>query len=100
GGNGGYVFVKDHIAFVGEGSFAATYDLSDLSNIQLITDAFLLEGDLDTITPIANYAVLSVDDKARENEGSSIAPYSEAPDTTAPHVTWVFPRDGEVLPVT
>ena len=86
-GNGGYVFVKDDIAFVGEGNFAAAYDVADPANISLITDAFLLPGDLDTITPIANYVVLSVDDEANPDEGSAIAPFDAAPDTVAP------PRD-------
>lgn len=94
-GNGGYVFVKDDIAFVGEGNFAAAYDISDLQNIELVTDAFTLAGDLDTITPIANYVVLSVDDEANDDEGSAIVPFTEAPDETAPHVTWVHPPDGE-----
>lgn len=93
-GNGGYVFVKDDIAYVGEGSFAATYDVSDPSDITPITQDFALSGDLDTITPISNFVVLSVDDEANEDEGSAIVPHEMAPDTKGPAVTWVFPRDG------
>jgi hypothetical protein len=93
-GNGGYVFVKDDIAYVGEGRFAATYDVSDPSNIVPLSEGFELEGDLDTITPIANFVVLSVDDEAAPDQGSAIVPHELDPDTRGPSVTWIFPRDG------
>jgi hypothetical protein len=95
GGNGGYVFVKDDVAFVGESSFAGLYDVSDPSAIvQLRTLG--LEGDLDTITPIGNVAVLSVDDAANPGEGSSVVPWATEVDTAPPHVTWSVPQDGAV----
>lgn len=93
-GNGGYVFIKDDRAFVGESHFAAVYDVSDLSNITEVTRAFALTGDLDTITPIANFVVLSVDDDANSGQGSAIAPFTAEPDTTGPRVTWAHPSDG------
>ena len=95
-GNGGYVFVKDDVAYVGEGRFAATYDVADPSNITQLTQDFALSGDLDTITPISNFVVLSVDDEAEEDQGSAIVPHEMDPDTKGPDVTWVFPRDGAV----
>lgn len=99
-GNGGYIFVKDELAFVGESSSAAIYDVSDLSNVTQVT-RMDLEGDLDTVTPIGNIAVLSVDDEANPNEGTAMAPYATEPDTRPPAVNWVYPDDGSVdLPVT
>ena len=92
-GNGGYVFVKDDMAFVGESSFATLYDISDMDNIKEV-DRFHLEGDLDTLTPIGNIAVVSVDDKADPWQGSSVAPWRSEPDAEPPHVTWVWPADG------
>lgn len=92
-GNGGYVFVKDDHAFVGESSFAAIYDISDLSDIREVT-RLDLTGDLDTITPIGNLVVLSVDEGADPGEGSAIAPWQAEPDTQAPAVTWSWPADG------
>ncbi len=93
GGNGGYVFVKDDIAVMGESSFAGLYDISDMDDMQLMTQLDL-EGDLDTATPIGNVIVLSVDDEANPGEASSIAPYLTQPDTDAPYVNWSVPADG------
>lgn len=92
-GNGGYVFVHEDYAFVGESNFAAIYDISDPSQMSELA-RLDLEGDLDTATPIGNVVVLSVDDDAINNEGSSIAPWRAEPDTRGPEVTWVWPPDG------
>ena len=99
GGNGGYVFAKDELAFVGESSFASIYDVSDPSAIsQVVT--LSLTGDLDTATPIGNVVVLSVDDEADTNQASAIAPYATEVDTRPPRVTWSVPEDGTTgLPV-
>jgi hypothetical protein len=93
GGNGGYVFVKDDLAFVGESDFAAMYDVADPSAITQVAQ-FDLEGDLDTITPIGNVAVLSVDADGMPDQASAIAPWAKEVDTTAPRVVWSVPSDG------
>jgi hypothetical protein len=93
GGNGGYVFVKDQFAFVGESDFATIYDLSDQGAPKELMKLNLV-GDLDTITPIANVAVVSVDDKADKDRGSIVVPWQAAADATPPTVTWVYPPDG------
>lgn len=93
GGNGGYVFVKDDHAFVGESSFATIYDISDISKPSEMLK-LNLTGDLDTITPIGNVVVLSVDDKADKDRGSIVVPWRAAADTEPPVVTWVYPPDG------
>jgi hypothetical protein len=67
--------------------------VSDLSNITEVK-RLDLEGDLDTITPIGNIAVLSVDSDAIDGEGSSVVPYQLEPDRTPPHVTWAWPGEG------
>lgn len=92
-GNGGYVFVKDNLAYVGESRLARIYDITDLANIVQVAELDL-PGDLDTMTPIGNVVVLSVDDEAEEEGGSVVAPVSTDPDSTAPRVTWVWPADG------
>lgn len=92
-GNGGYVFVKDQFAFVGESSFAAIYDLSDLGDIREVARLHL-EGDLDTVTPIGNVAVLAVDDKPEDDRATVIAPWATEVDATPPRVTWAWPADG------
>lgn len=93
GGNGGYVFVKDELAFVGESSFANVYDISNMAKPTEVLRLNLV-GDLDTITPIANVAVLSVDDKAEKDRGSIVVPFQAEADETPPSVTWVYPPDG------
>jgi len=95
GGNGGYVFVKDQYAFMGESDFATIYDLTDMAAPTEMMK-MNLEGDLDTVTPIANVAVLSVDDKAAKDRGSIVVPWQAAADTTPPTVTWVYPPDGAI----
>jgi len=93
GGNGGYVFAKDQYAFVGESDFATIYDLTDMTT-PVEYKKLNLKGDLDTVTPIANVAVLSVDDKADKDRGSIVIPYVAAADTAPPTVTWAWPADG------
>lgn len=98
--NGGYAVIKDGLAFVGESSAAAIYDVSDLSNITEVATMHL-EGDLDTVTPIGNLAFPACDDKSEEGKGTAIAPYATQPDTTPPRVTWIWPPDGAAnLPTT
>lgn len=92
-GNGGYVFVKDNLAFTGESNFAAIYDISDLGNIAEVK-RMNLTGDLDTATPIGNVVVLASDDKSDDGKASAIVPYALEPDTTPPKVNWVWPKDG------
>jgi len=92
-GNGGYVFVKDGLAFSGQSEFAAIYDVSDLTQISLVSE-FELPGDLDTLTPIGNVAVLSVDNDGEEGRAGAIAPYMRDPDVTPPSVTWTVPDAG------
>ncbi|MDC0742244.1 Ig-like domain-containing protein [Polyangium mundeleinium] len=91
-GNGGYVFLKENVAFIGESHFAEAVDVSDPTKPSLLR-RFNLTGDLDTIIPIGNVVVLSVDDEAEKDQGSAVAPFLEAPDTRGPEVTMVNPRD-------
>jgi hypothetical protein len=93
GGNGGYVFAKDELAFVGESSFAGIYDLTDPAAITSVAQLDL-PGDLDTATPIGNMVVLSVDDEGDPDQASSLAPYAEEVDTVPPRATWTVPADG------
>lgn len=96
-GNGGYVFLHEGLAFVGESSIARIYDVSALPAITMVRELDL-DGDLDTLVPLGNLALLSVDelpDGVRENDqGSAIAPWRAEPDTSAPIVTWAWPEDG------
>ena len=92
-GNGGYVFVHEDYAYVGESGFAAIYDVSDLTKITEVARMDLV-GDLDTVTPIGNLAILSVDDKAELDKATAIAPSRTAPDDNPPVALWSWPSDG------
>ena len=92
-GAGGYVFIKDRWAFSGESDFGAVYDISDPSDI-LEVGRFYLAGDLDTVTPIGNVALVSVDDGAEPGRGTVVTPWRQEPDVEAPYVNFVWPRDG------
>lgn len=92
-GNGGYVFLKEGTAFIGESHFADAVDVTDPTNPKLLT-TMNLTGDLDTIVPIGNVAVLSVDEDAVDGQSTAIIPYSVDPDARGPEVTMVNPKDG------
>ncbi|MFV8756435.1 Ig-like domain-containing protein [Nannocystaceae bacterium ST9] len=94
GGNGGYVFARDSsLAFVGESDIARIYDWSNPDEVTIVAELDL-EGDLDTITPIGNIAVLSCDDESVANQGSALAPWQTEPDSQPPIVDYVWPADG------
>ncbi|MBZ0121125.1 MAG: hypothetical protein K8H88_29285, partial [Sandaracinaceae bacterium] len=94
-GNGGYVFVHHGYAFVGESHFATIYDVRDPSSITEVARLNLV-GDLDTITPVGNVAVLSVDDESVVDQASSVAPWATEPDARAPRVGWSWPAEGAI----
>lgn len=98
GGNGGYVFLKDNFGFVGESSFATIYDLTDLDSIAEVA-RLQLTGDLDTMVPVGNVVVLSVDEDADSDRASAIAPWQTEPDRAPPRVSWMWPPDGATVPL-
>lgn len=93
-GNGGYVFYDEGLVFEGESSIARVYDISDPAAITLVGEGDL-EGDLDTLTPYGNVAVLSVDDDAVDGQASAVMPWAAEPDATPLRVRRVVPADGE-----
>ncbi len=99
-GNGGYVFMDEDVIFVGESDHASVWDASDPANLSLIGTG-LLAGDLDTIVPWGNVALLSVDhaegeDPSIENAvATAIMPWRADPDTAGPVVLSTSPEDGD-----
>lgn len=91
--NGGYVFLKEDVAFVGLSNRGVALDLADARSPRVLTE-FRMTGDLDTVNPIGNVVVLSVDDDAVPTQSSTVVPFRAAPDRRAPRVNMVVPRDG------
>ena len=94
-GDGGYVFRHGDLLFQGESNFGAIYDFP---SPDAITERarFELQGDLDTVTPIGNVAVVSVDEGGEDGKATGIFPWDTTPDTGAPTVRFTVPSDGEV----
>ena len=94
GGNGGYAYYHQGYGFVGDSHWAAVLDMRDLDNIQEIGRGYL-PGDLDTVTPYGNIAVLSVDDEAEDGIASVVMPWRTDPDTESPNLLRTIPADGD-----
>ncbi|MBO6936034.1 MAG: Ig-like domain-containing protein [Deltaproteobacteria bacterium] len=92
--NGGYVFIKDDQAFVGLSGIGEVIDISEPSSPELLGQVEMT-GDLDTMVPVGNVIVASVDDDAIAGEASNVYPWELEPDTDGPAVNMVVPRDGQ-----
>ena len=92
-GDGGYVYLKEGVAYVGLSDYGAAIDVRDPSAPVLLR-RFELTGDLDTVTPFGNVALVSVDDDAVAGQASAIMPMFEAVDARGPAVNMVVPTDG------
>jgi hypothetical protein len=92
-GNGGYVFYDEATAFVGESNMARVYDLSDITRPVLLGEAWM-PGDLDTVSPLGNVAIMSVDAESVADEASVVFPWRKEVDTQGPRVLRVDPPQG------
>lgn len=92
-GDGGYVYLKEGVAFVGLSDYGVALDVDDPSAPALL-GRFELTGDLDTVTPFGNVAVVSVDDDAVPGQASAVMPFATDVDATPPEVNMVVPDDG------
>ncbi|MDB4928794.1 MAG: hypothetical protein JWM10_1278 [Myxococcaceae bacterium] len=91
--NGGYVFLKEDVAFVGLSNLGLAFDVSDRTRLTPTT-TFAYTGDLDTISPIGNAVVISVDDDSVDGQASGVVPFRAEPDRSGPIANMVVPRDG------
>jgi hypothetical protein len=91
--NGGYVFWDEGYVFTGGSTRADILDFRDLDNPSLVGTGYLT-GDLDTITPWGNVALLSVDAEAIDGQGTAVMPWRSEPDLDGPTVLAVVPRNG------
>lgn len=92
-GDGGYVFRQEDLLFQGESNYGAIYDFSDPSTPTEIARV-TMAGDFDTLTPIGNVMVASVDEKGDPGKATQVFPWAEAPDSVGPSVGYFNPPDG------
>lgn len=99
GAGGGYVILKEGIAFTGQSGYEEALDVTDPSQpTQVMRFDMQDVGDQDFIVPVGNVAVLNTDEPkepACRGKASQVMPFSTEPDTRAPKVNWVIPEDGE-----
>ncbi|HMV67223.1 MAG TPA: Ig-like domain-containing protein [Myxococcota bacterium] len=98
-GDGGYIFLHNDRLFVGDSAFGDVYDFTDPA-VLVPLGRFLLQGDLDTVTPMSNVAVVSVDEKGVTGQSSAVIPWDAEPDVTPPSPGMTSPRQGEVFVAT
>jgi hypothetical protein len=92
-GDGGYVYLKEGLAFVGLSDFGAIVDVRDPTAPRM-ERRLELTGDLDTVTPFGNVAVVSVDDDAVDGQASAVVPFRTDVDTSGPAVNMAVPAHG------
>jgi hypothetical protein len=86
--------------FQGESNFGSRYDFADPSAPVELT-RIDIDGDFDTLTPIGNVAVASVDSGAAAGLSTVVFPWAAEPDRRGPTAELVNPADGTVwVPVT
>ena len=95
-GFGGHVRRQNDRVFVGDSDFAGVYDIS-AGAAPIEQGRALLQGDLDTVTPIGNVMVLSVVKDAVPDQASAVVPFSSSPDSIGPSVEFSWPADAAVL---
>ena len=89
-GDGGYVYRHGDLLFQGESNFGARYDFTDPAAITEVGRVDMA-GDFDTLTPIGNVAVASVDEKGDPGLATQVFPWSQEADRQGPSVGWHRP---------
>ncbi len=92
GPSGGYVYVQNDLAFAGFSSDFVVFDIADPTHPTPIS-TLRSQGDDDTIVPMGNVVLLSVDDGSVPGQATSVVPFREQPDRRAPAVNMIVPRD-------
>lgn len=93
-GDGGYVYRQGDRLFQGDSNFGAIWDISDATRPQEVA-RYLVPGDMDTLSPVGNVVVVSVDEGGEPGKATSIFPWRETPDDDPPAIELVNPMPGE-----
>ncbi len=92
-GDGGYAVRHHELLFEGESSFGSRYDFTDPTSPTEVA-RIDMSGDFDTLVPIGNVAVASVDEGAEPGMATLVFPYDTATDTRSPSLELHSPPDG------
>lgn len=92
--DGGYVMRHHDVLFQGESNYGAWYDFSNPA-LPVEMQQIDMSGDFDTLTPIGNVAVASVDEGADLGLATQVFPWNTAVDSTGPTVEFHNPADGQ-----
>lgn len=95
-GDGGYVSLHENFVFIGDSNFGAVWDFTEERDAVEIGRVYL-QGDFDTLVPIGNVAVASVDDGGLPGQSTAIVPWTQEPDARGPRVGLTSPNDGETF---
>ncbi|MCO4773341.1 MAG: Ig-like domain-containing protein [Deltaproteobacteria bacterium] len=95
-GDGGYVALHENFVFIGDSNFGAVWDFTEERDAVEI-GRIQLQGDFDTLVPIGNIAVASVDDGGAPGQATAIVPWQTTPDTNGPQVGLHSPMDGHTF---
>jgi hypothetical protein len=93
-GAGGYAFRHGDLLFQGDSEFGTLHDISD-PTLPTEVGRMQLKGDFDTLTPVGNVAVASVDEKGDPGQSSAVIPWDTQPDADPPQLRWHVPAHGE-----
>ena len=93
-GDGGYVYRQGDVLFQGDSNFGAIWDFRDPAQpVELAR--YTVPGDMDTLSPIGNVVVVSVDEGGLPGQASGVFPWQQAPDDDPPAIELVNPLPDE-----
>ncbi len=95
-GDGGYVSLHENLVFIGDSNFGSVWDFTEERDAVEV-GRIQLEGDFDTLVPIGNIAVASVDDDGAPGQATAVVPWSTTPDARPPQIGLHSPTDGQTF---
>lgn len=93
-GSGGYVSLHEQFVFIGDSNFGSVWDFTEERD-PVEVGRMALQGDFDTLVPIGNVAIASVDSGGAPGQPTAVVPWRLTPDARGPRVGLTSPRDGD-----
>ncbi len=93
-GSGGYVSLHEQYVFIGDSNFGSVWDFTEERDAVEV-GRMQLQGDFDTLVPIGNVAIASVDSGSAPGQATAVVPWRLAVDERGPRVGLTSPSDGD-----